>query len=100
MAGPLDDLVTRIHRRIEAFARDHGVEAMVEIELADGALHRLVSLSAEPGYGFLTLVPQSEDGEPQELIVPLGAVRRLTLSPAEPPHKIGFSLPADANEAE
>jgi len=100
MAGPLDDLVTRIHRRIEAFARDHGVEAMVEIELADGALHRLVSLSAEPGYGFLTLVPQSDDGEPQELIVPLGAVRQLTLSPAEPPHKIGFSLPADANEAE
>ena len=30
---------------------------MVEVELADGALLRLESLSAEPGYGFLTLVP-------------------------------------------
>ena len=72
---------------------------MVEIELYDGALYRLDSLSAEPGYGFLTLVPQSEDGEPQELIVPLGAVRQLTLSPAEPPHRIGFSLPAEPTEA-
>ena len=58
MAGPLEDLVTRIHRRIEAFASEHGLEqAMVEVELADGALLRLESLSAEPGYGFLTLVP-------------------------------------------
>ena len=79
--------------------REHGVEAMVEVELSDGALHRLVSLSPEPGYGFLTLVPQSEEGEPQELIVPLGAVRQLTLSPAEPPHKIGFSLPSEPREA-
>ena len=42
MAGPLDDLVARIHRRIEAFAQEHGVEAMVEVELSDGALYRLV----------------------------------------------------------
>jgi hypothetical protein len=99
MAGPLDDLVARVHRRIEAFAREHGVEAMVEVELYDGALIRLASLSPEPGYGFLTLVPQAEDGEPQELIVPLGAVRQLTVSPAEPPQRIGFSLPAEASEA-
>jgi hypothetical protein len=99
MAGPLDDLVTRIHRRIESFAQDHGVEAMVEIELYDGALYRLASISPEPGYGFLTLVPLSDDAEPQELIVPLGAVRQLTLSPAEPPHKIGFSHPAEPSEA-
>jgi hypothetical protein len=95
MAGPLDDLVARIHRRIEAFGQEHGVEAMVEIELYDGALYRLASLSPEPGYGFLTLVPQADDGEPQELIVPLGAVRQLTLTATEPPHKIGFSLPAE-----
>ena len=71
MAGPLEDLVARIHRRIEAFAAEHGLEqAMVEVELADGALLRLESLSAEPGYGFLTLVPHGD--EPQELIVPIG----------------------------
>ena len=100
MAGPLDDLVTRIHRRIEAFARDHDVEAMVEVELSDGALYRLRSLSPEPGYGFLTLVPQAEESEPQELIVPIGSIRQLTLSPAEPPHKIGFSVPSEPREAE
>ena len=37
MAGPLEDLVGRIHRRIEAFASEHGLEqAMVEVELSDG----------------------------------------------------------------
>ena len=48
MAGPLEELVSRIHRRIEAFAAEHGVEAMVEIELSDGALHRLESISSSP----------------------------------------------------
>ena len=95
MAGPLEDLVGRIHRRIEAFATEHGLEqAQVEVELADGALLRLESISAEPGYGFLTLVPYAEDGEPQELIVPIGAIRQVTLSRAEPESPIGFSLPS------
>ena len=94
MAGPLEDLVGRIHRRIAAFASEHGLEqAMVEVELADGALLRLESLSAEPGYGFFTLVPHSDGCEPQELIVPIGAIRQLTLSRAEPASPIGFSLP-------
>jgi hypothetical protein len=99
MAGPLEDLVARIHRRIETFAAEHGLEqAEVEVELWDGALLRLASLSAEPGYGLLTLVPHVEDtgGEPQELIVPLGAIRQLRLSRAEPESPVGFSVPADA----
>ncbi|HEY7795824.1 MAG TPA: hypothetical protein VIA10_17600 [Gaiellaceae bacterium] len=92
--GPLDDLVGRIHRRIEAFASEHGLDqAMVEVELSDGALLRLSSISPEPGYGFLTLVPHADDGEPRELIVPIGAVRQLTLSRAEPTSPIGFALP-------
>jgi hypothetical protein len=95
MAGPLEDLVARIHRRIDAFASEHGIEqAMVEVELADGSLFRLSSLSADPGYGFLTLVPHAADGEPQELIVPIGSIRQLTLSRAEPESPIGFSLPS------
>ena len=94
MAGPLEELVSRIHRRIEAFASDHGLEqAMVEVELADGALLRLESLSAEPGYGFLTLVPHGD--EPQELIVPIAAIRQLTLSRAEAASPIGFSVPSE-----
>ncbi len=96
MVGPLDDLVARIHRRIDSFASEHGLEqTMVEIELADGALLRLESIVAEPGYGFITLVPHAEPGEPQELIVPLGAIRQLTLSRAEPESPVGFSLPAE-----
>ena len=60
MAGPHDDLVARIHRRIEAFSRDHGVEAMVEV----GALRRRAPpsrsrISADPGYGFVTSCPQA-----------------------------------------
>ena len=95
MAGPLEDLVARIHRRIEAFAAEHGLaQAQVEVELSDGALLRLSKLSPEPGYGFLTLVPHAEDGEPQELIVPIGAIRQLTLSRAEAESPIGFSLPS------
>ena len=95
MAGPLDELVARIHRRIASFAAEHELEqAQVEAELHDGALLKLLTISAEPGYGFITLVPHPEDGEPQELIVPLGAIRRLTLSRAEPESPIGFSLPA------
>ena len=94
--GPLNDLVGRIHRRIESFANEHGLEqAMVEVELTDGALLRLASISAEPGYGFLTLVPHSEDGEPLELIVPIGSVRQLTLSRAEPESPIGFAIPSE-----
>jgi hypothetical protein len=94
MAGPLEDLVSRIHRRIDAFATEHGLEqAMVEVELADGALLRLASISPEPGYGFLTLVPHGAESEPQELIVPIGAIRQLTLSRAEAASPIGFSLP-------
>lgn len=95
MAGPLDDLVARIHRRIDAFTREHG-EAMVEAELSDGSLHRLRSISAEPGYGFVTFQPHAPEDEPQELIVPLGAIRQLTIALAEPERQVGFSLPAES----
>jgi hypothetical protein len=95
VAGPHDDLVSRIHRRIESFAREHGVEAMVEAELSDGSLHRLKSISPEPGYGFVTFCPHGPADEPQELIVPLGSIRQLTIGVAEREHAIGFSLPAE-----
>ena len=94
LAGPHEELVSRIHRRIEAFAREHGVEAMVEVELADGSLHRLKSISPEPGFGFVTFCPHS-DAERHELIVPLGAVRQITITEVEPERKVGFSLPAE-----
>jgi hypothetical protein len=96
MAGPLDDLVARILRRVEAFAAEHELEqAMVEVELADGALLRLATIRPDPGYGFLTLVPHTEDGEPREVVVPVGAVRQLTLSRAEPESPFGFVPPPE-----
>jgi hypothetical protein len=95
MAGPLDDLVGKILRRVEAFAAEHGLEqAMVEVELADGALLRLATIRPDPGYGFLTLVPHAADGEPEELIVPIGAIRQLTLRRAEAESGFGFAPPA------
>ena len=46
MAGPLEELVQRILRRIDAFAAEHELEQVtVSVELADGSLHRLASLS-------------------------------------------------------
>ena len=94
-AGPLDELINRIHRRIEQFASESGVEQpAVEIELADGTRYAIESLSAEPGYGFVTLRPHTVDNGPQEVIVPVGAIMRIELSRAvaERGH-LGFSLP-------
>ncbi len=94
MSGPLEELVTRIVRRIEDFRTEHGLErAGVSVELADGSLHRLASLSAEPGFGFVTLCPHCDDGEPEELIVPLGAIREIRIGVAEDEQRLGFSSP-------
>ena len=95
MAGPLEELVTRIQRRAEQFKDEHGLaELAVSVELADGALHRLASLSSEPGYGFVTLCPHCGEGEPQELIVPIGVIREIRLGPAEEPSQLGFAVGA------
>ena len=94
VAGPLEELVKRIHRRIDSFRDEHGLaEVAVSVELLDGSLHRLASLSPEPGFGFLTLCPHCGQGEPQELIVPLGAVREIRLGVLEPEQPLGFSVP-------
>ena len=95
-AGPLDDLVERIHRRIAAFAEEAGVEqAHVEVELVDGVRYALESLSAEPGYGFITIRPHAGDDTPGEVIVPVGSVKRVELSRAPEEHqRPGFSVPS------
>ena len=84
MMGPLDELVSRIERRIEGFRSEHGLErAAVSVELVDGSLHRLATISPEPGFGFVTLCPHCNDGEPEELIVPLGAIREIRIGVPE-----------------
>ena len=92
-AGPLDQLVERLHRRIAEFAQKHGLdEAAVEVELSDGALIPVASISAEPGFGFVTLCPHGE--EPQELVVPIGSIKQIVLGAPEPARsRFGFSLP-------
>jgi hypothetical protein len=70
MAGPLDELVKRILRRIDVFKTDNGLEEVeVTVELLDGSLHRLRTLSADPGYGFVSFRPHGGEDEPEELIV-------------------------------
>ncbi len=92
MAGPVEELVKRIQRRAEAFAEEHGIpQAEVSIELYDGSLHRLRSLSPEPGYGFVSFCPHSEESEPAELIVPLGAVREIRLGVPDAEQPFGFT---------
>jgi hypothetical protein len=94
-AGPLDDLIDRIHRRIEQFAGEAGVERpSVEVELVDGVRYFVESLSPDPGYGFVTIRPHPKDGMPTEVIVPIGSIKRIELSgTAEQPAMLGFSVP-------
>ena len=95
-AGPLNQLVERIHRRIEQFASEHNVEqAHVEIELADGVRFAVESLAAEPGFGFVTIFPHAGADTPGEVIVPVGSIKRIELSRVvEDRGLLGFALPS------
>jgi hypothetical protein len=98
-AGPLDDLVERIHRRIEQFAEEAGVEStFVEVELVDGVRYAVESLAPEPGYGFVTIRPHPSDDTPALVIVPVGSIRRIELSAAaEERTQLGFSVRASVD---
>ena len=91
-SGPLDDLIARVHLRIEEFVARHGTQAVVEIELREGARTAVRSLSAEPGSGFVTFRPYREDGAEEEWIVPIGTVARITLRAAAEREPFGFSI--------
>ena len=95
--GPQDALIDRIHRRVEAFAGEAGVErAYVEVELADGARYAVESITADPGFGFVTLRPHPGDDIPAEVIVPVGSIKRIELSAAADERgRLGFSLGSD-----
>jgi hypothetical protein len=97
----LDDFVDRLHRQIERFTAGHGAdETHVEVELADGERFALQAVSAEPGYGFVTLTVHPENGNQRQLIVPVNAIRCVTLGPAEQDRAdLGFQLPPAASKA-
>jgi len=89
----LDDFVARIHRQIERFTATHAAERThVEVELVDGERLTLASLSSDPGYGFLTLTVESGD-EVEQVIIPVVAIKRIALGPADEEHRPGFALP-------
>jgi hypothetical protein len=95
--GPQDQLVAAIHRLIERFDEERPGAAVVEVELREGPRATLASLSAEPGYGFVTLRPHPEDGEEgeaEEWIVPVGSIARIVLREAEEHVSFGFALPS------
>jgi hypothetical protein len=93
-SGPLDELVVRIRTLVESFARAHELEqAEVRVELVDGRELLVSSISAEPGFGFLSLVPHVEAAEePRQVIVPVGAIRLVEISPPDPKRPFGFAL--------
>jgi hypothetical protein len=90
----LDRLVAGIVSQIERYTATHTADRThVEVELIDGERLTLRSLSAEPGFGFLTLTVHSEERDAQELIVPVGAIRAIGLRPADEDRGPGFALP-------
>jgi len=97
----MDRFVDRVHAQIERYTSTHGADrSEVEVELAGGERLALQSLSAEPGFGFVTLTVHSEDDrEPEQLIVPVGSIRRIALGPAEGDRiRFGFALPDDGTK--
>jgi hypothetical protein len=90
----LDTFVSRVLSQIERYTATHSAEQThVEVELTDGERLTLHSLASDPGYGFLTLSVHSFEGEAEELIVPVGSIKRISLGPADDERRPGFALP-------
>jgi hypothetical protein len=99
----LERFVDAVHTQIERYTAMHSAErSEVVVELTDGGRFTLQSLAAEPGFGFVTLTVHPEDDRgPAQLIVPVGAIRRIALGPAEGDRiRFGFALPAGTKKAE
>jgi len=108
-AGPsLEDFVARLHKTVEQYAQARGLKrAYMEVQLHDGTNFGVHSIRPEPGYGFLTLCPYPDDADwphgddpapPEEVIVPVGSIVRITLSEA-PDHEPGFGFGGQSGES-
>jgi hypothetical protein len=94
MAGPLDDFVARLRLQIDGFEAH---ETVVEVELREGSRAAVHEIDSEPGYGFVTLRPHPENGEaPEQWIVPISSIARITLREADAPGQIGFAPSSSA----
>ena len=88
-APSLADFVARVHRLIEQHTVTHdAAQEHVEVELAGGERLSVTSISSEPGFGFITLAVEGD-----QVIIPVGSIRRITLGPADDDRKPGFALP-------
>jgi len=92
--GPHDELVRNLHAQIGR----HGEEVAVQVELADGSLFHLISISSRPGFGFITLEPHPADEEPKEVVVPIGGIAQIRIGRAESRARPGFSLPPEREQ--
>ena len=94
MAGPLDELVARVRRMVEEFAREHDLERVeVRVVLTDGRELVVEAVSPEPGFGFLTLTPhRGSEEEPKQVIVPVGGIKLVEFSAPDPERPLGFWL--------
>jgi hypothetical protein len=90
-----DGFVARVYEQVRRFAeREQVMQAIVEVELREGGVYKLDRLAPEPGHGFVTLRPHAEDdGEREELIVPLPSIARIRIVAAEAEPRFGFGLP-------
>ena len=92
LPGPHDEFVRSL---LEQVARQ-GEGVAVSLELHDGSLYHLISLSPRPGFGFITLQPHPEDEEPSEVVIPIAQISQIRIGRAEPRVRPGFSLPVEA----
>ena len=93
VAGPLDEFIARVTRMVADFAEEHGLqEAEVRLELVDGSRFLLAAAAPEPGYGFFCFTPHAEEGDaPRRVVVPIGAVKSIEISPPDPERPFGFA---------
>ena len=102
------DFLKAVHAQIQAFAVQCQCErAVVEVLLHDGRSLRLRSFSAEPGFGWVTLYPVSEDADDEAddadadapvnetLMLPLQSIVRIVMRRPddEEPQRFGFVPP-------
>ena len=88
--GPsAQDFVDRLHAIIQA----HGENVVVTVELRDGTRYDLISISPEPGYGFIALRPHPEDEGPAAVVIPVAAIAQISIHAPEEKPKLGFSVP-------
>ena len=78
----MDRFVDRVHAQIERYTSTHGADrSEVEVELAGGERLTLQSLSAEPGFGFVTLTVHPGTGH--AFMAPHNALGTLNAAVAE-----------------